>query len=61
VAANSLSAFKQLLNSTLGKTMSKELEISEITLAFIEQPAELIKLDDISLALIGGGELSVGL
>jgi hypothetical protein len=41
--------------------MSKELEISEITLAIIEQPAELIKLDDVSLALIGGGELSVGL
>ena len=44
--------------------MSKELNIAEINnLDTIEigQYAELVKLDDLSLALIGGGECPVAL
>ncbi len=41
--------------------MSKELEFSELISVAIEQSEQPIGLDDISLALIGGGELTVSL
>ena len=44
--------------------MSKELgavEINHFDTIEIDQPTELVKLDDLSLALIGGGECPVAL
>ncbi len=41
--------------------MSKELECFELASTVLEQPVQFIDLDDISLALIGGGELTVAL
>ncbi len=42
--------------------MSKDLENSELTNSIVEIAAEEItKLDDISLALIGGGQAGVAL
>ena len=39
--------------------MSKELNILEATVDTIEINEEIVKLDDLSLALIGGGEAIV--
>ena len=36
--------------------MSKELDTIELNIAIVEQTTQVEKLDDISLALIGGGE-----
>jgi hypothetical protein len=41
--------------------MCKELNIIEQNIAIVEVANPVEKLDDISLALIGGGEMSVAL
>ena len=39
--------------------MSKELNMLEVAVDTIEITEEIVKLDDLSLALIGGGEAIV--
>ena len=41
--------------------MSKELNILDFTVDLVEVTTETVQLDDLSLALVGGGEVIVAI
>ena len=41
--------------------MSKELNILDFTVDIVEVATETVQLDDLSLALVGGGEVIVAI